>query len=189
VDAANTAVFVHAESLGIKGTENPFEIDGNPVLLENLEKIRGVAAQKIGFVKDWRDARRLSQLIPFIVMVNSPRVYVNFTTGESIPADSHDILARLLFNQKMHKAYPLTGTVCTGAASRIPGTVVNELVSKSAVTREEFRIGHPAGIIAIEVDVKMDEGKPVLKKAALSRTVRILMEGFVFVRKSIMSSK
>jgi methylitaconate Delta-isomerase len=189
VDAANTAVFVHAESLGIKGTENPFEIDGNPVLLENLEKIRGVAAQKIGFVKDWRDARRLSQLIPFIVMVNSPRVYVNFTTGESIPADSYDILARLLFNQKMHKAYPLTGTVCTGAASRIPGTVVNELVSKSAVTREEFRIGHPAGIIAIEVDVKMDEGKPVLKKAALSRTVRILMEGFVFVRKSIMSSK
>jgi methylitaconate Delta-isomerase len=189
VDAANTAVFVHAESLGIKGTENPFEIDGNPVLLENLEKIRGVAAQKIGFVKDWRDARRLSQLIPFIVMVNSPRAYVNFTTGKSISADSYDVLARLLFNQRMHKAYPLTGTVCTGVAAKIPGTVVNELVSKSAVTAGEFRIGHPAGIIAIEVDVKMEDGKPILKKAALGRTVRIMMEGFVFVRKSIMSGK
>ncbi|MHB9098942.1 MAG: PrpF domain-containing protein [Syntrophales bacterium] len=189
VDAANTAVFVHAESLGIKGTENPFEIDGNPVLLENLERIRAVAAQKIGFVKNWRDARSLSQLIPFIVMVNSPRAYVNFTTGESITADSYDILARLLFNQKMHKAYPLTGTVCTGAASRIPGTVVNELVSKSAVIAGEFRIGHPAGVITIEVDLKMEAGKAILKKAAIGRTVRMLMEGFVFVRKSLFSGK
>jgi 2-methylaconitate cis-trans-isomerase PrpF len=189
VDAANTSVFVHARYLGIKGTENPYEIDGDPVLLENLEKIRSVAAQKIGFVKDWRDARKQSQLIPFMVMVNSPTTYIDYTTGESMKADSHDVLSRLLCNQKMHKAYPLTGTVCTGVAAKIPGTVVNELVSKSAVTNEEFRIGHPAGIITIEVDVKMEDGRPILKKAAIGRTVRIMMEGYVFVRKSIMSGK
>lgn len=189
VDAANTSVFVHAQYLGIKGTENPFEIDGNPVLLENLEKIRSVAAQKIGFVKDWRDATKQSQLIPFMVMVNSPTTYIDYTTGELIKPDSYDVLSRLLCNQRMHKTYPLTGTVCTGVAAKIPGTVVNALVSKSAVTSEEFRIGHPAGIITIEVDVKMEDGKPILKKAAIGRTVRIMMEGYVFVRKSIMSGK
>jgi len=189
VDAANTCVFVHAQYLGIKGTENPFEIDGNPVLLENLEKIRSAAAQKIGFVKDWRDATKQSQMLPFMVMVNSPKPYIDYTTEKLIGADSYDLLARLLYNQRMHKAYPLTGTVCTGVAAKITGSVVYELASKSTVAREDFRIGHPAGIITIEVDVKMENGEPLLKKAAIGRTARIMMEGYVFVRKSIMSGK
>lgn len=185
VDAGNPIAFIHAESLGMKGTENPFEIDGDAVLLEKLERIRSVAAQKLGFVKDWKNATKQSQYAPFITMVNSPKDYVDYTTGKTIKADSFDIMARLLFNQRMHKTYPGSGTVCTGTAARIPGTTVNEFLSKPVKNRKEVRIGHPAGIIPIEVEVKMEGKKPILKRAAIGRTARIIMEGYVFVRKAL----
>ncbi len=60
-----------------------------------------------------------------------------------------------------------------------------KLLSKSAFGKKEVRIGHPAGIIPIEVEVKMDGKKPILRKAAIGRTARIIMEGYVFVRKDL----
>ncbi|MDI7259383.1 MAG: PrpF domain-containing protein [Thermodesulfobacteriota bacterium] len=185
VDAGNPIVFIQAESLDMKGTENPFEIDGDAVLLGKLERIRSAAAARLGFVKDWRKATKQSQYAPFITMVNSPKNYVDYTTGKTIKADSFDIMARLLFNQRMHKTYPGSGTVCTGTAARIPGTIVNEFLSKSAKNRKEVRIGHPAGVIPIEVEVKMEGRKPILRRAAIGRTARIIMEGYVFVRKDL----
>ena len=186
VDAGNPIAFIHAESVGMKGTETPFEIDGDGALLEKLEKIRSVAAEKIGFVKNWRDATVKSQYAPFITMVNSPRSYTDYTTGKIVDAGSFDVLARLLFNQRMHKIYPGSGTVCTGTAAKIPGTIVNDLIPKAAKTAEVIRIGHPAGVIPIEVSVEMDGKKPLLKRAAIGRTARIIMEGYVFVKKSIL---
>jgi len=50
----------------MKGTETPFEIDGDGALLEKLEKIRSVAAEKIGFVKNWRDCNRQEPIRSFI---------------------------------------------------------------------------------------------------------------------------
>jgi hypothetical protein len=122
-------------------------------------------------------------------MVNSPTTYTDYTTGEKIGAGSVDILARLLFNQRMHKTYPGSGTICTGTAARIPGTVVNEVLSKSAKDAKEVRIGHPAGVIPIEVSVATEGDTPVIKRAAIARTARIIMEGYVFVRKSVISGK
>ncbi len=185
VDAGNPIAFVHSESVGMKCTENPNQIDGNQDLLETLERIRSVAAERIGFVKDWRTATAKSQYAPFITMVNSPRSYTDYTTGRTVDSGSFDILARLLFNQKMHKIYPGSGTICTGTAAKIPGTIVNDLIPKEARTAQVIRIGHPAGIIPIEVSVSMDGNKPVLKRAAIGRTARIIMEGYVFVRKSV----
>jgi 2-methylaconitate cis-trans-isomerase PrpF len=185
VDAGNPIAFIHSEAVGMKGTEPPDEIDGNRELLEKLEKIRSVAAERIGFVKDWKTATVQSQYAPFITMVNSPRLYTDYTTGRPIEAVSFDILARLLFNQKMHKIYPGSGTVCTGTAAKIPGTIVNDLIPKSARTDAVIRIGHPAGIIPIEVTVAMEGKTPVIKRAAIGRTARIIMEGYVFVPRRV----
>lgn len=185
VDAGNPVVFVHAETMGLQGMETPFEIDGDPNLLDRLERIRSVAAQKFGFVKDWRDATRDSDFNPFIALVNSPKTYTDYTTNETVEANSFNILSRLLFNQKMHKAYPISGTICTGTAARIPGTIVNDLLKESKEKTDEVRIGHPAGIISIDVEVSMKDGKPFLKRAATSRTARIMMDGHVFYRKSL----
>jgi len=185
VDAGNPLVFVHAECLGLKGTETPFEIDADPALLDKLERIRSVAAQKFGFVKDWKDATRDSDFNPNLAVVNSPQDYTDYTTNKTIEADSFNILSRLLFNQKSHKAYPISGTICTATAARIPGTIVNDLIKESIKGTNEIRIGHPAGIISIGVEVCMKDGEPFLKTAIVGRTARIIMDGYVFFRKSI----
>jgi 2-methylaconitate cis-trans-isomerase PrpF len=183
VDAGNPIVFVHAPTVGLKGTESPMEIEEDHDLLERLEIIRSVAAERLGLAADWRKATTESQFLPFIGIVNAPEDYVDFTTGNVVKKDSFDIMARMLFNQRMHKTYAGTGTVCTGTAARIPGTIVNDFTSQSGA--KEVRIGHPAGVISIDMDVEMEGDKPVLKRAAFGRTARIVLEGHVFVRKSL----
>jgi hypothetical protein len=84
--------------------------------------------------------------------------YNDWTTGKKIPEKSVDLVVRLLFMQKMHLTYPVTGTVCTVAAAMIPGTIANQLARKEIVERGELRIGHPAGIIAPEGKVVREKG-------------------------------
>jgi 2-methylaconitate cis-trans-isomerase PrpF len=188
VDAGNPVAFMKAQDIGLQATESPAEIESTPGLLETIERIRSVAAQKMGFVRDWRLATEQSQFLPLIAIVNAPHAYTDYTTGKPIEADAIDMLSRLLYNQRMHKTYPITGTVCTGAAACIPGTVVHEVVSGAAVQKGKIRVGHPAGVISIEASVRMDGGEPVLTRAAIGRTARMILEGYVFARKAVLSA-
>jgi 2-methylaconitate cis-trans-isomerase PrpF len=91
--------------------------------------------------------------------------------------------------QEMHKTYPGTGTVCTGAAALIEGTLVNRFCSPRAWKEKVVRIGHPSGTISIEVGVANTPGGPELKLAAFARTSRRIMEGFVYVPESLFEKK
>jgi len=184
VDAGNPVVFFRASSLGLRGVESPTEIDGDPQLLDSIERIRGHAAQIIGLVDDWREAAERSPYVPFIAMVEPPQSYDTFGGSARVEADQVDFVSWLLFMLKMHKAYPITGTVCTGAAARIQGTIVNEVAGLSPGT-PAVRIGHPSGVIDVEAEVEMVESTPVLRRAVVGRTARRIMEGYVFVPESI----
>jgi 2-methylaconitate cis-trans-isomerase PrpF len=187
IDAGNPVVFLRAESMGMKGIETPKEIETTPKLLTKIENIRGCAAELIGLVDDRRKATAVTPYVPFIAMVAKSADYVDYTTSETVRESEVDILSRLLFMQVMHKTYPVTGTVCTGAAARIPGTIVNEALSKEADNRPEIRIGHPAGIIEIESSVEGRGLSARLTRAALTRTARRIMEGYVYVRSDVYS--
>jgi 2-methylaconitate cis-trans-isomerase PrpF len=180
VDAGNPCVFVRAPDLGIEGTETPDEIDANRELNDRIERIRGTVAAEIGLVRDWQDAARESPYIPFFVLVRPPADYLDFTTGRLVPARDVDFVARLLFMLRMHKAYAVTGTVCTGAAAKIPGTVVYDAARSESRDRSMTRIGHPAGVIDVEAMVQSD-GAVQLLRASVGRTARRIMEGYVFV--------
>jgi 2-methylaconitate cis-trans-isomerase PrpF len=180
VDAGNPCVFVRARDLGIEGTETPDEIDANQALNDRIERIRGRVAAEIGLVGDWRDAARKSPYIPFFVLVSPPADYVDFTTGRTVDAQDVDFVARLLFMLRMHKAYAVTGTVCTGAAAKIPGTIVYQAARPESHSRSLTRIGHPAGVIEIDAAVRSDDGV-FLSRASVGRTARRIMEGYVFV--------
>ncbi len=180
VDAGNPCVFVRARDLGIAGTETPDEIDADQALNDRIERIRGTVAAEIGLVGDWRAAARESPYIPFFVLVSSPADYVDFTSGRMIEAQDVDLVARLLFMLRAHKAYAVTGTVCTGAAAKIPGTIVHQAARPESRGRSLARIGHPAGVIESEVVVRLDEGAH-LSRASMGRTARRIMEGYVFV--------
>ena len=181
VDAGTPCVFVRAKDLGIAGTETPAEIDADSALNDRIERVRGTAAARVGIVERWEEAAKKSPYLPFFAMISPPVNYVDFTTGRKVEAEQVDFVSRLLFMLKMHKAYPVTGTVCTGAAAKIPGTIVNKTAQSQSGDPTYTRIGHPAGVIEIEAVVEMDKGGPKLVKASLGRTARRLMEGYVFV--------
>lgn len=187
VDAGIPVVFLRAERMGLKGTETPKEIESVPGLLAKIEDIRGKAAEIIGLVDDPEKAATVIPYAPFIAMVSGSADYVDHVSGRIVRKNEVDFLSRLLFMQVMHKAYPVTGTVCTGAAARIPGTIVNEVISREAESRMEIRIGHPAGIIEIEASVEGSGRGTRLTRAAVGRTARRIMDGYVYVRSNIYS--
>jgi 2-methylaconitate cis-trans-isomerase PrpF len=182
VDAGNPMVFVRAKDLKLTGIETPQQVDGNAELLKLLEKIRGTAGIMIGMAKTLKDALDRSPAFPMLAFVSPPADYKDFTTGRPIKAGEVDLVSRLMYMQVIHKTYAGTGTICTGAASKIPGTVVYEAVD-GADKKKIIRIGHPAGVIDIEVDVETVAGHSTLKRAAISRTARRLMDGTVYVCK------
>lgn len=184
VDVAIPVVFVAAADLGLRGTETPQTIESNVGLMSTLEEIRGRVAQNIGLVSKWDRAVQMSPYTPFIAMISPPVDYRAFT-GVEVSAAEIDVVSRLVFMQRMHKTYPGTGTVCTGVAAKVPGSVVWNAVPETARDKTTLRIGHPAGTIPVEVKVVSQGSIVNLQRAAIYRTARMIMEGQVYIRKSI----
>ncbi len=184
VDAGNPVVFVRASRLGLEGTESPVEIDADAGLLDSIERVRGHAAQLIGMVGEWREAAERSPYVPFIALVEPAKGYTSFSTGEAVKSSEVDFISRLLFMLKMHKTYPITGTVCTGAAAMIPGTIVQEVSGRSRAGHV-VRIGHPSGVIDVEAKVEVSDSGLILRRASVGRTARRIMEGYIFVPERI----
>lgn len=184
VDAGNPLVFIRAGELGLKGTESPAEIENDGELMENIEKIRGVAAEIFGLVDKGECAREKSPYNPFFAIISPPADY-HTISGEIVRERDSDIVARLLFMQHMHKTYPVTGTVCTGAAARIPGSIVWEALSEESRINGKLRIGHPAGVIQVEAESETYGGKVKITRLGVYRTARKIMDGVVYIKRSV----
>lgn len=180
VDVGNPHVFIEAKSLGMKGTETPREIESDAKLMDTVEKIRSRAAVIFGLVDRAEDAAEKSPYAPFFAIVSRPADYTSIS-GKDVASGEVDVVSRLLFMLKMHKAYPVTGTACTGAAARVEGSIVYNLLDESAKQGTVLRIGHPAGVIGVEAEVK--GGK--ITRLGVYRTARKIMDGFVYVKKSV----
>lgn len=176
VDVANPCVFVRAADVKMKGTEEPAIIDGDSDLLVYLEEIRAKCCVMIGMAKSPEDALKNSPAFPMIAFVAEPADYVDFTSGNIIPKGDVDLVSRLMYMQVLHKTYAGTATACTGAAAKINGTIVNQVIP-NVDKLDTIRIGHPAGVIPVVADVDGIE----VRKAALVRTARRIMEGYAFV--------
>jgi 2-methylaconitate cis-trans-isomerase PrpF len=180
VDAGNPTCFLRPEVLGFTGIEGPLDQNVTDAL-DKIERIRGTVAEMIGLADDATKARTQSPTRPMIAFVREPISYRTFTDNTLIKSDDMDFSSRLFFMQVMHKTYPGTGTVCTGVAAMIDGTLVHQVCFPNAREKKIVRIGHPSGIISIEVDVANTPDGPQLKLAAFGRTSRRIMEGVVYV--------
>lgn len=183
-DAANPVVFIKASELGLRGTEIE-EIDSNPELLRKLEVIRSYAAVMTGLVETPEEAAKHSRAIPKIVFVCEAEEY-KAISGQLITAADIDLVARIMSMGKLHRAFALTGAICTAGAAKIDGTVVNQVMSKASLLKEEVRIGHPGGIIPIEPVMEKKEDFHYVEAVA-GRTARRLMEGYVLVPEKFFS--
>lgn len=181
VDITAPVVFVKADSIGMAGTELSREL--SPEQLDLLETVRGMAAERIGFVNHYREAEQLTPSTPKVIVVSPGATYVT-ETGTIIKDSSINLTGRAMSMQKMHKAFPVTGGLCTAAASQLKGTVVQSCWQETANT-EEVIIGHPSGSMEFVIDIEDDGTNVIFNKTAVARTSRRLMDGYVYVSKEL----
>jgi len=178
VDAATPAIFVKAKDLGYEGSELPATIEADPNnLLAVLEDIRTTGAVLMGLAKTKETA---SSAVPKVCMVSESQSYVAIN-GSTIEADDIDIVARTKALKVIHKAYAVTGGICTATAALIPGSVVNDVVSQKAKETNTVVLGHPSGTFSFSIDLEITEDNIVLKKAGVARTARPIMKGVAYV--------
>lgn len=177
VDATTPVVFVRASDISLTGRELPHEINAKRDILDTLERIRSTAAEMAGIVEDWKEATRKSPGYPKVAFVAPSQDYVN-SLGRRVGRDEVTFLARIMSMQKAHHAYAVTGAMCTGAAARIEGTVVNEVTVNPK--EKEITLGHPKGTITVEVERGSKVGEHLIKSITIGRTARRLMDGTAY---------
>jgi 2-methylaconitate cis-trans-isomerase PrpF len=178
IDAANACVFVLARDLGLTGGELPEALDQDGVLLDKLQRIRRTASVAMGIARDDEEARSING-VPIIGFV-APPMDAPTLSGEPIAAHQVDLTARFLSNGQPHRALPLTASLCTGVATRIRGTLVNQVLGPNA--GESVRIGMPSGILTVDAEVSQNrDGTWTAHSGAFYRTARRLFDGRVYV--------
>ncbi len=170
-------VFINAKSLGLKGTEGQEDINSNYNSLELLEKIRAFGALKMGLIKKIEEAS-FRQHTPKIAFVSESKNYVS-SSGKKIFKDEIDLLVRGISMGKLHHAMMGTAAIAIAVASAIPGTVVSDISRSNK--NDHVTFGHPSGKLSVGAKLEITQNKWVVSKVTMSRSARIIMDGFVFV--------
>ena len=180
VDAANPLVFARAKDLGLTGKELPDDLNADAEKLELLEKVRGLAAVRLGLIEDYTRSPWDTPGIPKMTFVAEADDYVT-PDGKEIKKEQIDLLSHMMSMQKTHPSYAMTGAMCTAAAAVIPGSIVNQVLPKDVDT-QFIRIGHPAGILECGVDFTENGPIPEIEDTFGFRTANLLMEGTAIIR-------
>ncbi len=180
VDAANPLVFCRGEDIGLSGQEMPDQVDSNQGLLQRIEAIRAAAGVAIGLAGSIEEATRSVPSVPKIAFVTQPRSYIQLD-GALRKASEIDLTARIMSMGRLHRAFALTGAICTTIAAGIAGTLVHEVVSDQARASGNVRLGHPSGVLALEARMHKDGEGWHVEKVSVARTARRLMEGYIYV--------
>ena len=177
ISAGIPTVFVNAEEIGYEGTELREQINGDPEALARFEAIRVAGALRMGLIKTPAEAAT-RQHTPKVAFVAPAKEY-RTASGKRVKADEVDLLVRALSMGKLHHAMMGTCAVAIGTAAAIPGTLVN--LAAGGGEREAVRFGHPSGTLRVGAEARQQEGEWTVTKAVMSRSARILMEGWVRV--------
>ena len=177
INAGIPTIFVDAAAVGCTGTELQDDINGDPEKLAMFEKIRAYGALRMGLIKHLDEAAK-RQHTPKVAFVAKPIDYVS-SSGKTVAASDVNVLVRALSMGKLHHAMMGTVAVSISAAAAIPGTTVN--LAAGGDKRDAVRFGHPSGALRVGAEATMIDGEWKVTKAIMSRSARVLMEGWVRV--------
>ncbi|GAB7221393.1 2-methylaconitate cis-trans isomerase PrpF [Vibrio owensii] len=181
INAGIPTIFVDAEALGYQGTELQDDINNDESALARFESIRAYGALKMGLIDSLEEAQT-RQHTPKIAFVSQPKSYLS-SSGKAVEAGEVDILVRALSMGKLHHAMMGTAAVAIASAACVPGTLVN--LAAGGGGKESVTFGHPSGTLKVGAKAKQTEQGWVVEKAIMSRSARILMEGFVRVPSNV----
>ena len=175
INAGIPTIFLRAEALGLTGLELQVDINNDADRLTQFETIRAIGAMKMGLITDLAEAET-RQHTPKIAFVAQASDYIA-SSGKAVSAEDIDIAVRALSMGKLHHAMMGTAAVAIGAAAAVPGTIVNEAAGGGE--RAFVRFGHPSGTLRVGAEAAQTASGWIATKASMSRSARVLMEGFV----------
>ena len=177
INAGIPTVFLNAADLGYSGMELQDAINGDPAALERFEAIRAHGALRMGLIEHVGQAAA-RQHTPKVAFVAPAQAYLA-SSGKHVGAEDIDLLVRALSMGKLHHAMMGTAAVAIGTAAAIPGTLVN--LAAGGGERSAVRFGHPSGTLRVGAQACLIDGQWSVTKAIMSRSARVLMEGWVRV--------
>ncbi len=177
INAGIPTIFIDAESIGYQGTELQDDINNDDAALAMFESIRAHGALKMGLISELEEAQT-RQHTPKIAFVSKSKSYQS-SSGKAVNESEIDVLVRALSMGKLHHAMMGTAAVAIASAACVPGTLVN--LAAGGGEKESVTFGHPSGTLKVGAQAKQTEQGWVVQKAIMSRSARMLMEGFVRV--------
>ncbi|WP_316369812.1 2-methylaconitate cis-trans isomerase PrpF [Candidatus Thiodiazotropha sp. CDECU1] len=175
INAGIPTIFLNAADIGYTGTELQEAINEDPAALERFETIRAHGAIRMGLIEKVEEAAA-RQHTPKVAFV-APSADYTASSGKAIAADDIDLNVRALSMGKLHHAMMGTAAVAIGTAAAIPGTLVN--LAAGGGERESVTFGHPSGTLRVGAAACEQNGNWIVEKVVMSRSARILMEGWV----------
>ncbi|WP_064663090.1 2-methylaconitate cis-trans isomerase PrpF [Pseudoalteromonas sp. MQS005] len=175
INAGIPTIFVNASDIGYSGTELQDDINADEAALTKLETIRAYGAIKMGLISTINEAQA-RQHTPKVAFVAAPLNYKS-SSGKQVNASDIDLLVRAMSMGKLHHAMMGTAAVAIGTAAAIDGTLVNLAAGGGAINEVNF--GHPSGTLKVGAEAVVTNGQWQVTKASMSRSARVLMEGWV----------
>ena len=183
INAGIPTIFLEASALGYNGTELQDHINGDTQALARFETIRAHGAVRMGLIREVAEAAQ-RQHTPKVAFV-APAAEYTTSSGKKVAAHEIDLLVRALSMGKLHHAMMGTAAVAIGTAAAIPGTLVN--IAAGGHSADTVRFGHPSGTLRVGAEARHEDGLWVVTKAIMSRSARVLMEGWVRVPGDILT--
>lgn len=177
INAGIPTIFVNAQDIGYTGSELQDAINSDPKALSMFETIRAHGAVRMGLIGTVEEAA-MRQHTPKVAFVAAPAEYLS-SSGKRVTTEDTDLLVRAMSMGKLHHAMMGTAAVAIGTAAAIPGTLVN--LAAGGGERSAVRFGHPSGTLRVGAEAVLVDGEWQVKKAIMSRSARVLMEGWVRV--------
>jgi len=175
INAGIPTIFLNAADLGYKGTELQDDINNDEKALARFETIRAYGALKMGLIDNIAQAAE-RQHTPKVAIVGASKAYVS-SSGKHVKADDIDLNVRALSMGKLHHAMMGTAAVAIGTAAAIPGTLVSQAIATGSTQSVTF--GHPSGTLKVGAETKEVNGQWTVNKVSMSRSARVLMEGWI----------
>jgi 4-oxalomesaconate tautomerase len=169
IDNGMPVVILEASKVGKTGYESPAELETDGDLKARVETIRLAA----GALMNLGDVTK--KTVPKMSLIAPPRSGGAITTRTFIPHRVHEAIG-VLGAVSVATACVLKGSVAHGVAA------IGDFAGSGAVRLD---IEHPTGVFTVDMDVETVDGGLKVKRSALLRTARKLMDGHVFIPASV----
>jgi 4-oxalomesaconate tautomerase len=169
IDNGMPVIVLRAADVGRTGHEPHEQLDQDIALKARLERIRLAAGPLMNL------GNVAKKVVPKIALVAAPQFGGTIATRSFIPHECHASIG-------------VFAAVTVATAAALPGSPAASVAVMGAGRERIVNVEHPTGEFAVSLTVGGTPDKPIIERAGLLRTARILMDGTAYVPESTLSA-